>query len=106
MKGCERPWEGRRGGLDSFVRVGSIFELAGKVPIVSSHVEMPVTREREIDRLCLTRAIAFESFVDSDANRVVAFGRGDNSLGAGENDSRFEGGTLRNRDRFDETFVI
>src|SRR3981189_957464 len=91
-----------QGSLNSLVGIGSVFELSGEIAIIGSHVEMTVTREREVDGLRLTGALGRERLVDRDPNRMVAFGRGNDPLGAGEGNALLEGRALRDGDGFDQ----
>src|SRR6202171_4364597 len=67
---------------------------------------MAVTRKGEEDSLWLACPLTLKSLVDCDANRVIGFRRGNDSLAACEGESCLKGGALRDRDRLDQAFMV
>src|SRR5690606_19116280 len=77
-------------GLDCFLRVFVVLELALKVGVVRGHVEVTVPAQVEQDHPLLTGFLRFERFLDRGADGVRALRRGDDPLGPRELDRRLE----------------
>src|SRR5713226_4291733 len=65
-----------------------VLELAGKVVVVGSHVEMAVAGKVEQERALLARLVGCFRHLERSVNRVGGFGRGEDSFATREQDSR------------------